>query len=65
MGAVSPYANADLAGDTLFLSKDSVNAVVLSENVATDNRYARERSRYVNLKLRKHTNLKRSSRNGL
>lgn len=58
MGAISPYANADLAGDTLFLSKDSVNAVVLSENVATDNRYARERSRYVNLKLRKHTNLK-------
>ena len=49
----SPYGIATLAGDSLFVSKSGVYGIVLSGNVASDDRYARLRSRFINTKLTK------------
>lgn len=56
-GVVSSYACANLAGDNLMLSKNGVFGVVLSNNVATNERYIRERSRNINARLTKHKDL--------
>ncbi len=50
---IAPYAVANLAGDPLMVSRNGVHGIVLSSNVATSERYARERSRPVNAKLEK------------
>lgn len=50
---IAPYAVANLAGDPLMVSRNGVHGIVLSNNVATSERYARERSRPVNAKLEK------------
>lgn len=50
-GVVSPYACQNLSGDNLILSENGVYGIVLSNNVATDERYARERSRLINARL--------------
>jgi len=55
--SVSPWATAVLAGDPVFLSESNVFGIVLSENIATDERYARERSLNIEKKLKEHTNL--------
>jgi hypothetical protein len=52
-GAVSKYANVNLDGDNLFLSGNGVYGITLANNVATDERYARERSGLVNSSLTK------------
>ncbi len=57
VGAISPYAIATLAGDNLFLSKSGVFGLELSSNVATTERFAKERSRYIIEKLKKHKHL--------
>ncbi len=57
VGAVSSYAIATLASDNLFLSKNGVFGLELSSNVATTERFAKERSRYIIEKLKKHTHL--------
>lgn len=48
---VSRFACVDFGGDPLILSSDGVFGIVLSSNVATADRYTRERSRTVNERL--------------
>ena len=54
---VSGHSIASLASDNLILSKGGVHGIVLSENLATSERYARERSRSINKRLLAHKNL--------
>lgn len=53
-GMVSKYANANLSGDKLYLSKNGVYGIVLSSNLTSSERYSRERSQYISEKLRQH-----------
>ncbi|MBE6656263.1 MAG: hypothetical protein E7609_05295 [Ruminococcaceae bacterium] len=55
--ALTAYACANLAGDTLLLSKNGVFGVELQEDVMTTVRYTRERSRSIAEKLKGHENL--------
>ena len=50
---ISARAIANLAGDNIFASKEGVYGIQLSDNVASGERYARERSRMINPKLSK------------
>lgn len=59
-GVVSRYAIANLAGDNLMLSSNGVFGIVLSSNIATSERYARERSRAINERLTRHNDLSNS-----
>ena len=52
-GAISSWTAANLSGDNLFLSNNGVYGIVLSDNIVTNERYARERSKYINVKLLK------------
>lgn len=54
---VSRHACADFGGDPLILSRDGVFGIVLSENITTNDRYTRERSRSVNARLRREPGL--------
>lgn len=56
-GVKSRYAGANLSGDVLILSPNGVFGIVLGDNVSTQERYAKERSRYINEKLKQHENL--------
>ena len=56
-GVQSRYASANLSGDVLILSPNGVFGVVLGDNVSTTERYAKERSRYINEKLKQHSDL--------
>ncbi len=56
-GVVSRYACVNFSGDNIILSKNGVFGIVLSDNVATSERYTRERSRSINEKLKMHSNL--------
>ena len=52
-GCISPYCLASLAGDELMLSENGLFGIVQTENVATNDRYFRERDRYINARLRR------------
>lgn len=54
---ISQYANANLGGDKIYLSKNGVYGIVLSSNISSVERYSKERSQYISSKLRKHLNL--------
>lgn len=56
-GVVSRHATANLSGDVLILSPNGVFAIILGDNVSTLERYAKERSRYINERLKQHENL--------
>lgn len=56
-GVVSRYACANFGGDNIILSKNGVFGIVLANNVATTERYTRERSRSINEKLKGHKDL--------
>lgn len=56
-GVVSRYACANFGGDNIILSKNGVFGIVLANNVATAERYTRERSRSINERLKSHANL--------
>lgn len=56
-GVISRYACANFAGDNIILSRNGVFGIVLAENVATTERYTRERSRSINEKLKTHNDL--------
>lgn len=56
-GVITSYANCNLSGDNLMLSQNGVYGIVLGQNVATNERFARERSRTINDRLVKETNL--------
>ena len=48
-GCISSYANANIAGDKVFLSKNGLYGIELDlSNLATNQRYAKERSRRIN-----------------
>ena len=51
------YGNATLNNDCLIVSKSGVYGIELAENVATNERYAKERSTLINGKLTTHTGL--------
>lgn len=55
--SLSRYACANFGGDNLMLSANGVFGIVLANNVATAERYTRERSRSINEKLTRHENL--------
>lgn len=57
-GCIAPKACGNLAGDKLFLSKNGIYALELNENIKSNERYAKERSRLVNNELIKEPNLK-------
>jgi len=57
---LSRFASADFGGDKLFLSENGVFSVVLATNVATAERYSRERSRAVNARLVREVGLERT-----
>lgn len=54
---VSRHACANFGGDNIILSRNGVFGIVLADNVATTERYTRERSRSVNERLIRHKNL--------
>lgn len=56
-GVISRHAHANLCGDTLFLSRGGVHGLVLSENMLTTERYARERSKNIRGGLASHEDL--------
>lgn len=56
-GVQSRFASANLSGDVLILSPNGVFGIVLGENVSTAERYAKERSRYINERLKQHSDL--------
>lgn len=56
-GVVSRRACASMSGDVLMLSSNGVFGISIGENVATSERYAKERSRSINARLAQH-NLK-------
>ena len=56
-GMVSKYANANLSGDKIYLSKNGVYGIVLSSNITSSERYSRERSQYIATKLKQHESL--------
>lgn len=51
---ISARAIDNYDGDNLFVSKEGVYGIQLSDNVASGERYARERSRTINPKITKH-----------
>ncbi len=53
-GVVAKRACANFAGDVLMLSSNGVFGISIGENIATSERYAKERSRTINAKLTKH-----------
>lgn len=54
---ISRYACANFGGDNIILSRNGIFGIVLAENVATTERYTRDRSRSINEKLKTHANL--------
>ena len=56
-GMISKHANANLSGDKIYLSRNGVFGIILSSNIASTERYSRERSQYIKSRLIKHTNL--------
>ena len=56
-GVISRYACANFGGDNIILSRNGVFGIVLANNVATTERYTRERSRSINEKLKQHADL--------
>lgn len=56
-GVVSRYACANFSGDNIILSRNGIFGIVLADNVATTERYTRERSRSINEKLKTHADL--------
>ncbi len=51
---ISPYSIVNFAGDSLFVGQGGVYAIELSANVGSTERYARERSRTINERLKKY-----------
>lgn len=49
---INRYASASLAGDNLILSQNGVFGIELTNNISTNERYAKFRSRPINEKLR-------------
>lgn len=54
---ISRHACADFGGDNLILSENGIFGIVLTDNVATATRYARERSLAINARLRREEKL--------
>lgn len=50
-GMLTRFGSGNLAGDNLFLSRNGVFGIVLNQNIKSNERFARERSRLVNGEL--------------
>ncbi len=50
-GMITRFGSGNLAGDNLFLSRNGVFGIVLNQNIKSNERFARERSRLVNGEL--------------
>lgn len=59
-GVISRHTQANLCGDCLFLTRSGVYGLVLSENMMTTERYARERSKNIRSALEAHEDLSRA-----
>jgi hypothetical protein len=53
-GAVNAYTTGNLGGDNLFVSPNGIFGLALAENIVVNERYARERDRFIHSKLIKH-----------
>ena len=58
--AVAPNAITTLANDVLFLANTGVHALSFGDNVTSNERYALERSAFINPKLAKHEDLSKA-----
>lgn len=56
-GVVSHWANCSLGGDVLILSTNGVFGIELADNVVSQQRFAKERSRFINDDLKKYADL--------
>jgi hypothetical protein len=56
----SPYSITSLANDILFFSTDGVKALAFGDNITSNERYALERSGFINSKLLKHKDLSKA-----
>ena len=56
-GVISRYATANFGGDNLILSRNGVFGIVLPQNITASERYTRERSRTINEKLTRYSDL--------
>lgn len=54
IGGINQKTTANLLGDNLFLTKQGVMSIALVENIKVNERYAKERSRFINPLLTKH-----------
>ena len=57
---INHHTNFNLAGDNLFLSENGVYGLKFSENIKSTERYALERSAFVNSRLTKHKDLSKA-----
>lgn len=53
-GAINAYTCGNLQGDNLFVSENGIFGLTLSENVVVNDRYARERDKFIHAKVIKH-----------
>ena len=53
-GAVNNFANGNLVGDNLFLSHNGIFGLVLADNIVANERFARERDKYIHSSLITH-----------
>lgn len=56
-GCLNSFTSHGFNSESIILSRNGVFGVVLANNVATSERYTRERSRSINEKLKTHTDL--------
>lgn len=53
-GAINAYTCGNLQGDNLFVSENGIFGLTLSENVVVNERYAKERDKFIHAKVIKH-----------
>jgi hypothetical protein len=53
-GAINAYTVGALTGDNLFVSENGIFGLTLVDNIVVNERYARERDRFIHSKLIKH-----------
>ena len=59
-GVIATHSLGNLGEDKLFLSQNGVYSLCLNSNLVSTNRYAKERSNYINGKLLKHKDLSKA-----
>lgn len=57
-GLVSPYTCANFCGDKVYLSKNGLYGIELSKNYSSTERYSRERSGLIKVKIQNHSGIR-------